>query len=159
MTLESLKRKAIRAIDRHADWVVATSREIEREPETGFRETRAARRVAEFFSSNGIEHQAGLAITGVNGWLRGRESSATVAIIGELDALVLPEHPYSNPSTHAAHACGHRAQVAAMLGAGLGLLEVRGQLDGDIVLFATPAEEVAELDRRLGLRKVASSNS
>ena len=54
--------------------------------------------------------------------------------------------------TGAAHACGHHAQIASMLGAGMGLQPLMGQLDGDVVLFAVPAEECIEVDWRLGLR-------
>ena len=39
-----------------------------------------------------------------------------IAVMGELDAVVSPQHSYADPVTGAAHACGHNAQIAAMLG-------------------------------------------
>jgi amidohydrolase len=69
-------------------------------------------------------------------------------VLGELDALVLPGHPLADPTSGAAHACGHHAQVASMLGAAIGLAAVREHLDGDVVLFAVPAEETVELGWR-----------
>ena len=39
----------------------------------------------------------------------------TLALIGELDALTVAGHPQENPETHAAHACGHNAQIAGLM--------------------------------------------
>src|SRR5690606_21746739 len=71
---------------------------------------------------------------------------------GELDAVPVPDHPLADPETGAAHACGHHAQLAAMVGVGIGLRNVMPELSGSVVLFAVPAEEFAEIDRRLALR-------
>jgi metal-dependent amidase/aminoacylase/carboxypeptidase family protein len=40
-----------------------------------------------------------------------------------------------------------------MIGAGMGLQTVMDELDGDVVLFAVPAEEYIEVEWRLGLRE------
>ena len=40
-----------------------------------------------------------------------------------------------------------------MIGAGMGLQAVMDELDGDVVLFAVPAEEYIEVEWRLGLRE------
>jgi metal-dependent amidase/aminoacylase/carboxypeptidase family protein len=40
-------------------------------------------------------------------------------MLGELDALVVAGHPDGDPATGAAHACGHNAQVAALMGAAM----------------------------------------
>ena len=55
----------------------------------------------------------------------------------------------------AAHACGHNAQIAGMLGAAMGLAQsgVAKNLAGRIVFMAVPAEEYVEIDYRLGLVK------
>ena len=68
-----------------------------------------------------------------------------MALIGELDGLVVAGHPERDPMTGAAHACGHNAQVAAMLGAAMGLLDADAfaHLAGRVVFFAVPAEEGA----------------
>ncbi|UCH57669.1 MAG: M20/M25/M40 family metallo-hydrolase, partial [Candidatus Bathyarchaeota archaeon] len=53
------------------------------------------------------------------------------------------------------HACGHNAQIAAMLGAGFGLSEsgVIDELDGNVVMVAVPAEEYLEIDYRNSLKE------
>ena len=75
--------------------------------------------------------------------------------MGELDALVVPDHPRADSATGAAHACGHNAQIAGMLGAAMGLVRVNAaeHLSGNVVFFAVPAEEYVEIDYRLGLVK------
>jgi len=96
-----------------------------------------------------------LALTGVKGKLIGGGKGPTIAIIGELDAVLVPDHPDANPATGAVHACGHNCQIAAMLGAGIGLLNsgVMKELEGNVFLFAVPAEEYIELGFRMKLRE------
>jgi amidohydrolase len=73
-----------------------------------------------------------------------------VCLIGEMDALHCVGHPDADPITGAAHACGHSAQVAALLGAALGLAKsgVMGALWGGATFFAVPAEEYIDLPYR-----------
>jgi amidohydrolase len=75
----------------------------------------------------------------------------TFALLGELDALVVAGHPEGDPATGAAHACGHNAQVAALLGAAMGLLETSAldHLSGRLVFFAVPAEEYGDIEWRV----------
>jgi amidohydrolase len=63
------------------------------------------------------------------------------------------EHPDRDARTGAVHACGHNAQIATMLGAGLALRDIAPDLAGRIVLMAVPAEEYVELEERLALRE------
>jgi amidohydrolase len=152
-TREQLKARVCAEIARRADDIVAISEHIMRNPESGFREVKTASFVGEQLDRMGLAHRDGLALTGVKARLKGRAPGPTVAILGELDSLIVWDHPLADPVTHAAHACGHNAQVASMLGAGIGLQTVIDQLDGDVVLFAVPAEELIEVEWRLGLRE------
>lgn len=150
---EELKRRVCAEIDRRADEIVAVSDHIMRHPESGYREVRTAEYVARQFDRLGLKYRDGLALTGVKARLTGRRPGPTVAVLGELDSLIVVGHPFADPRTHAAHACGHNAQVASMLGAGMGLQAVMDELDGDVVLFAVPAEEYIEVEWRMGLRE------
>ena len=152
-TTDELKARLCAEIDRRKGEIVAISEHIMKHPESGYREVRTAEFVAGWFRRMGLECREGLALTGVKTRLRGRSPGPTVAILGELDSLIVGEHPFADPSTHAAHACGHNAQVASMIGAGMGLQTVMDELDGDVVLFAVPAEEYIEVEWRLGLRE------
>lgn len=153
MEKQALKQAACGAIDAERDRIVALGEQIMAEPELGFKEEKTAARVAARLDELGLEFQTGLALTGVRGVLHGVRPGPTIALMGELDAVVVPEHPQADPHTGAAHACGHNAQIAGLMGAALGLVgsEAAAHLAGSIVLFAVPAEEYVEIDYRLGL--------
>lgn len=148
----ALKAEVRAEIDRRAAEITELSEEILAHPETGYREERTSARVQEAFARMGLAYESGLAKTGVKARMRGGASQRTVAVLGELDSLVVSGHPFADPRTNAAHACGHNAQIAAMVGAGLGLAPVMDRLDGDVVLMAVPAEECIEVDWRLERR-------
>jgi amidohydrolase len=67
-----------------------------------------------------------------------------------LDALVVGDHPQANPETHAAHACGHNAQIAGLIGAMIGLVKAgaAAEICGNVVFFAVPAVEYVEIEYR-----------
>ncbi|MGH3516131.1 MAG: amidohydrolase [Haloechinothrix sp.] len=155
-TRDALKAKVAAEIDRQAGRIIALSEEIMRHPETGFREHGTARRVSGQFRAMGVPFREGLADTGVKARLSGRGGRRTVAVLGELDSLLDSGHVLADQRTGAAHACGHNAQIASMVGAGLGLQTVMDELDGDVVLFAVPAEECIELDWRLAQREAGA---
>ena len=132
--------------------IIYVSKHIMSNPEIGFREVKTSGYVQQQFEMMGLASRSGLARMGVKTRLKGRNSELTFGILGELDALLVPVSPVSDPVTHAAHACGHNAQIASMLGAGLGLQAVMQHLDGDVVLFTVPAEECITVEERLELR-------
>ncbi len=152
-SLDDIKARACAVIDAQADRIIALSDDIMRHPETGFREQATARRVVDQLRTMGVDFRDGLAKTGVKARMNGRTSRRTVAVVGELDSLIISDHPFADPVTGAAHACGHNSMIASMIGAGLGLQAVLDELDGDVVLFAVPAEECIELDWRLARRE------
>ena len=148
---EHLKAEACRVIDDRRQEIIDLGETILRNPETGFNETDTADRVAAGLQGLGIEPQQGLAVTGVKGRKDGGAPGPTLALMGELDALRVPDHPHADPGTGAAHACGHNAQVAGMVGAAMGLLSagVMPELSGSLVFFAVPAEEMIDVDERM----------
>src|SRR5213079_1189413 len=151
MTKDELKRRVWDAVDRRGDEIIGLGEEIRRHPELGFKEVRTARLVEETFRKLGLAPRAGLALTGVRADAGGRGGDGpTFAVLGELDALVVAGHPEGDPGTGAAHACGHNAQVAGMLGAAMGLVDAKAfdHLAGRVALFAVPAEEGGDIEWR-----------
>lgn len=72
-----------------------------------------SQKAKEFLEKLGLKVEDGFAITGVKGYLNPeKKENTSLALIGELDALRIPEHKYVNPETQAAHCCGHHAQLA-----------------------------------------------
>ena len=155
LTIEELKKRACETIEKRKKEIVGVAQQVLANPEAGFREVKTAKLVSEKFQELGIQHESGLALTGLKGRIQGGAGPGPrVAVIGELDSLVVTEHPHADPDTGAAHACGHHCQIGMMLGATMGLLtpEVMAQLSGEIVPFAVPAEEFIEVEQRLEMR-------
>lgn len=155
LTKAELKDKAFAEIDQRADELISISQHILANPEPGFREFKTAALVGEKFAEMGVPFRSGLGMTGLRGEILGGSEGPTMAILGELDSLIVNEHPNSNPATGAAHACGHHCQIGMMLGATMGLMhaDVLPNLSGRIVPIAMPAEEYIEIEYRDGLRR------
>ncbi|UCD70484.1 MAG: amidohydrolase [Syntrophobacterales bacterium] len=153
MTSEKLKEVALDEIDRHSERIVQLGKSIFSEPEEGFREFKTAKKVEEIFSEWGIPFQRGLGVTGVKGSLDTGREGPTIALLGEMDALLNPDHPLAEKETGLVHACGHFAQIAWLIGAGFGIRKVMEGLSGEVVLFAVPAEEFINLEFRQKLKE------
>ncbi len=154
-SIQELKAKVLGEIESRADEIVGISRKILENPEPGFREVKTSALVAATLKELGVPIRENLALTGIRGELGGGGNGPSVAVVGELDSLIVREHPHADPQTGAAHACGHHAQIGMMLGATMGLLAsgVLPSLSGRVVLIAVPAEEYIEIEYRDELRR------
>lgn len=150
---EELKRRLCEAIDKRRNEIVKIGEDITKKPELGFKEVNTAKLVADTFGQLGVSYQEGLAITGVKGTLKCAQPGPTLALLGELDALTLFDHPLSDETTGGAHACGHNAQIAGLLGTAMAFADtkVAEYLAGNVVFFAVPAEEYVEVEYRANL--------
>ncbi len=153
---EDLKRAICREIDRRREEIFEIGNTILANPELGFKEFKTAALVARKFGELGLPYREGLAITGVKARATSGRPGPSVAVMGELDALTVPQHPRADPATGAAHACGHNGQIASMLGAAIGLLGARAldSFSGDVVFVAVPAEELVEIEWRMAQREL-----
>jgi len=152
MTKAELKQRVYEAIERRGADIIRLGETIRRHPELGFKEVKTAALVTETLRGLGLAPKTGLALTGVRADIEGGKGAGpTFALLGELDALVVSGHPQADPDTGAAHACGHNAQVAGMLGAAMGLIESKAieHLTGKVAFFAVPAEEYGDIAWRV----------
>lgn len=134
--------------------VVAWRRDIHAHPELGFSETRTAALVAEHLRALGLEVRTGVGKTGVVGVLRGARPGRTVALRTDMDALPVLEAtglPFASTATGTyqgntvpvAHACGHDAHIAMLMGAAEVLAGMKADIAGTVVFIFQPAEEGA----------------
>lgn len=134
--------------------VVAWRRDLHQNPELGFAETRTAGVVADHLRALGLEVRTGVGKTGVVGVLRGGRPGPVVALRADMDALPVQEAtglPFASTATGTymgqtvpvAHACGHDAHVAMLMGAAEVLAGMKGEISGTIVFIFQPAEEGA----------------
>lgn len=155
MTKEELKAALCAAIEKRLEDIRAIGQSIAEEPELGYKEVKTSAKVQEAFDRLGIAYETGFGVTGVKARLAGAGHRRTVALLGELDAIVCREHPMSDPVTGAAHCCGHNVQIANLVAVAMAVKDVDAMkyLGGDLVLFAVPAEEYVEIEYRNKLRE------
>ena len=142
------------AVEAETPRVVAWRRDLHANPELGFAETRTAALVAEHLRSLGMEVRTGVGRTGVVGILRGGRPGKTVALRADMDALPVLEAtglPFASTATGTymgntvpvAHACGHDAHIAMLMGAAEVLAGMKDDIAGTVVFIFQPAEEGA----------------
>jgi amidohydrolase len=155
MNREEMKRAVCEKIDNRKGEMVEVAQTMLRHPELGYKEEKTSALVRDVMKRLGLPVRGGLAITGVEGTLGGRDPGLTVCVMGELDSVVGKGASCSDPVTGAAHLCGHHIQVGSMIGTAMGLVdaEVSRYLSGRVKFLGVPAEEYIEIEYRLGLKK------
>ena len=142
-------------VDKHRGLILDAERYIWENPETGYREWNTHRYLAEKYRALGYDIVEAGNIPGFYTDIDTGRPGPTVMILGELDSLIVHDHPECKKDTGYVHACGHNAQSAALLGIAAALSEP-GALDelcGKIRLCAVPAEEGIEVEFRKELKK------
>lgn len=101
-------------------------------PELGSEEFKAAELLTEELEKNGFHIERGLLgmSTAFCATYKGRRGGPRVAVIAEYDAL---------PGV--GHGCGHNLIAASAIGAGIAASKVVEELNGEVLVVGTPAEE------------------
>ena len=132
MDLAKTRKRALEAIDRRRDALIALSLAIHADPEIAYQERNAAMRLTGFLEENGftVAHRYRGVETAYRADAAGKKDTPRVAILAEYDALA-----------DLGHGCGHN--LIAMIGtaAAVGVREVVEELPGSLAAIGTPAEE------------------
>jgi len=130
--LNPLQQKIIQTIETNKPGLLEVSHFIHSHPELGKMEIQASQKLTEALEARGFTVERGYVgiPTAFCARKKGKKGSPRVAFLAEYDAL--PE---------IGHACGHNLISTAALSAGIGLGEVIGDLDGEVWVIGTPAEE------------------
>ncbi len=155
MELKNALSAVKETVARHAAEITEVGEHIWKNPEPGYREEKTSDYLAGKFEELGLSVKRKLALTGFRADLDTGKPGPVLAVLGELDSLILPNHPQCDKKTGAVHACGHNASCASLYGTATALLKsgVLPFLSGKIAFIATPAEEGIEMDYRSGLIK------
>jgi amidohydrolase len=127
----------------HYDDVVAWRRHIHRHPELGRQEFATTQYVAERLVEAGLNPKVLPGGTGLTCDI-GPEHLPRIALRADMDALPMAERTgavYSSTVPNVAHACGHDAHTAILLGTGLALASVP-ELPVSVRLIFQAAEEL-----------------
>ena len=145
--------KLLKSVDKYRQLILDAERYIWANPETGYKEFKTTKFLAEKDEELGYKLTYAENITGFYTTIDTGREGPTILILGELDSVICPSHPESDPVTGAVHSCGHNAQSATLLGIAAALTEpnVLDDLSGKIKLCAVPAEELLEIEYRQGL--------
>ena len=143
-----------RKMEKYREMMFDAERYIWAHPQTGFKEWIAHDYLKKKYSDLGFVPIEAGNIPGFFFDIDTGKDGPTTAILAELDSIILPTHPASDPETGAAHACGHNCQSAALLGvaAVLNDPEILRELCGKIRIMAVPAEELIELGDRSAMK-------
>lgn len=152
--IDETGQRILRLIDVHKDQIIAFAEDIAAHPEPGYEEFCTAGKTAEVLKNLGYKVTEHLARTGVKG-TKSIKEGPSLTVIGELDAIGCHSHPNANLVTGVAHACGHHAQMAAMIGCAIAMADpdVQKCLAGTVNFLAVPAEEYIDADKRARLKK------
>ena len=155
MDRQMLKETVLAVIERNRDLLIEIGRNLYRMPETGFKEYETSAYIKQILEDCGLQVEDKIALTGLKARASGRKHEVNLALMGELDALIMPSHPHCHPERGTFHGCGHHAQLTTILGAALGLVKsgLIEELDGDLTFIGVPSEEVIEQDYRKALRE------
>ena len=152
--IDETGQRILRLIDVHKDQIIAFAEDIAAHPEPGYEEFCTAGKTAEVLKNLGYKVTEHLVRTGVKG-TKSIKEGPSLTVIGELDAIGCHSHPNAKPVTGVAHACGHHAQMAAMIGCAIAMADpdVQKCLAGTVNFLAVPAEEYIDADKRARLKK------
>jgi amidohydrolase len=118
-------------------------RRLHQRPELGFQEQFTAEFIAGKLREWGIEHETGIAQTGIVAVVTGDRPGPVLAIRADMDALPIQEEnavDYRSQHDGRMHACGHDGHVAIALGTAYYLSQHR-DFAGMVKFIFQPAEE------------------
>jgi hippurate hydrolase len=116
---------------------------IHQYPELGFEEHKTSRRIAELLRNFGIDVYEGIGRTGVVGILKCGNSTNSIGLRADMDALSIHEENtflHKSKNDGRMHACGHDGHITMLLGAAK-KLSCNRDFDGTVVFIFQPAEE------------------
>ena len=123
--------------------LVEWRQDLHMNPQIGFEEEYASKKVAFLLKEFGLEVHKNIAKTGVVGVLKKGSSNKSIGIRADMDALPIQEtntFNYKSKIENRMHACGHDGHTTMLLGAAKYLAE-HGNFDGTVYFIFQPDEE------------------
>ena len=129
------------AVDRNRDAAETTLRFVHEHPELGHEERECARHLVQVLAGAGLTTEPGIAgmSTAFRATLTGESPGKSVGVVALYDAV-----PVFRPDgrIEPVHSCGHDAIAGGVVAAALALAELRDRLEGSLVVFGCPADEI-----------------
>ncbi len=139
--IDIIRRKALE----YFPDVQAIRHHIHANPELSFEEYNTAAFVSRKLTEWGIQHQTGVAGTGVVGLIAGKNpAKKCIALRADMDALPIQEAndvPYKSKNNGVMHACGHDVHTSCLLGIARILNDLKDEWEGTVKLIFQQGEE------------------
>lgn len=129
-----MKEKIFRSVEHQRDVLTAMADSIFDDPELGFQEFHAQKKLTDYLRGCGftVEMGTGGVETAFRAEFQNGEGGPRIGLLCEYDAL-----------EGIGHACGHHMQGPAIIGAAKALRDCAGNQPFSVVVYGTPAEETA----------------
>lgn len=129
-----MKEKIFQAVEHQRDVLTAMADSIFDDPELGFQEFHAQKKLTDYLRGCGfaVEMGTGGVETAFRAEFQNGEGGPRIGLLCEYDAL-----------EGIGHACGHHMQGPAIIGAAKALKDCAGNQPFSVVVYGTPAEETA----------------
>jgi len=132
--------------------VIEWRRDFHQNPELSNREFKTSEKITKHLKSLGLDVQTHVAHTGVVAILKGNSPGKVIALRADIDALPVTERndlPFKSiveteflgTNTGVAHACGHDAHTAILMGLAEILSKNKDKINGTVKFIFQPAEE------------------
>ena len=130
--LDSLKKIVQATVDEKRPVLEDIARFLYENPELGSEEFKAFEKITKVLEEHGFDVEKGVygMPTAFVASYKGKEDGPMVAVLAEYDAL---------PGV--GHGCGHDLIAASAVGAGIAASKAIAELDGEVLVIGTPAEE------------------
>jgi len=128
--LDDLKKRAVDEIEARRDQLIELSLRIHANPETAFREAKAAGWLTDYLEAEGFAVERGICQIGTAFRASYGNGRPRVAFLAEYDALA-----------GIGHGCGHNIIAMASLGAAIATKAIVPEVGGTALVIGTPAEE------------------
>ena len=134
-------KRVLAAVESKRDAALEAHRFVHDHPELAHEEHECARHLAGVLETAGLGVERGIAgmDTAFRATLTGGRAGRSVGLVALYDAV-----PVFRPdgSIEPVHSCGHDAIAAGVLATALALADIREELQGSVVVFGCPADEI-----------------
>lgn len=141
MTIDIIRQKALE----YFPDIQAIRHHIHANPELSYEEHNTAAFISGKLTEWGIEHETGVAGTGVIGLIKGKNpDKKCIALRADMDALPITEAndvPYKSKNEGVMHACGHDVHSSCLLGVARILNDLKDEWEGSVKLIFQQGEE------------------
>jgi len=131
VNIQKMKSTITKSVDAQGNKLIALSKKIHDNPETGFHEVKASKWLCEYLETNGFRAERGICRLPTAFRASYGKGKPVIALMAEYDAL--PE---------IGHACGHNIICTAAVGAAVAAREAVDRYGGSMAVIGTPAEEM-----------------